>query len=95
MKQAGNTNVAYTSAGWMQMDDDMEKGISMGLITKEQRDEIHNRVARGHEIRKLYRKYYASRKLSDLWNLMQCPLVTFRGRLHYIGEHIDWLIHKE
>lgn len=24
MKQAGNTNVAYTSAGWMQMDDDME-----------------------------------------------------------------------
>lgn len=78
-----------------QMDDDMEKGIAMGLLTRKQRDELHTRRERGHTIRKLYRKYYASRKLKDLWTLMHCPLVSRRSQLHYIREHLYWLLHKE
>lgn len=77
-----------------QMDDDMEKGIKMGLLTHEQRDELHNRVERGHRVRKLYRQYFASRKLKDLWILLRCPLVNCRGRIHYLRQHIDWLLHS-
>lgn len=78
-----------------QMDDDMEKGIKMGLLTRKERNEIHNRIERGHCVRELYRKYFASRELSDLWVLIQSPLVSWRGKIHYLRQHIDWLIHRE
>lgn len=78
-----------------QMDDDMEKGIKMGLITSEQRNDIHNKIERGHRVRELYRKYFASRKLSDLWILLQCPLVNWRAKIHYLRQYIEWLIRQE
>lgn len=74
-----------------QQDQDMEKAVKMGLISEEMRIAKYAVLKRGMEIRKKYRKYYASRKISDLIHLILFRKVSLRGKIHYLREHLKYL----
>ena len=72
-----------------QQDDDMKKGIELGLITEEDRQEKYEILEKMTEIRKRYRVYFAKRKIIDLIKLVCYHDVTLKMKLHYIREHVE------
>lgn len=42
------------------------------------------------QIRKRYRKYFAGRKVTDLFRLVFYPKVSMRMKVHYIKEHWEY-----
>lgn len=74
-----------------QQDDDMRKAIKLGYITEEQRDKKYEELERLMQIRKRYRVYFAKRRFKDLINLVSYSKVSFRMKVHYIKEHIEYL----
>lgn len=77
-----------------QQDDDMKKGIELGLITEEDRQEKYEILEKMTEIRKRYRVYFAKRKIIDLIKLVCYHDVTLKMKLHYIREHVEYIGRK-
>lgn len=71
---------------------DMDFAVDKGLITEEQACIKKEKLAKGMAQRKTYRKYFAKRTLASLWPLLTYPGLTFRRRLSYLREHIEYLI---
>ena len=74
-----------------QQDDDMLKAVNLGLITDEQRRKRYSELKRSMFIRQKYRKYYASRKWTDLLALILSNKVSIRRKCGYLKEHIFYL----
>lgn len=70
-----------------QQERDMQKAVALGLIEEKDRSEKYAELVKGMEIRKRYRKYFASRSVSDLITLILFKKVSLRMKLHYIREH--------
>ena len=77
-----------------QQNDDMLKAIELGYITEEQRKTKYNILKQQKNIREKYRRYFASRRLIDLLKLLIYPKVSFRLKLHYIKEHVEYISKK-
>ncbi len=77
-----------------QQDDDMKKGIELGLITEEDREEKYAILEKMTEIRKRYRVYFAKRKVIDLIKLVCYHDVSLKMKLHYIREHMEYIRRK-
>lgn len=74
-----------------QQNDDMEKAVEFGLITKEQKEAKYDRLYREMAIRKRYRHYFADRSISNLMKLIKPSDISFRTKLSYIKQHILYL----
>ncbi len=77
-----------------QQDCDMKKAVELKLIDEELRRQKYLQLKRGMEIRKKYRKYFASRSLKDFVKLIMFRKVSFRMKLYYIREHINYIKEK-
>lgn len=77
-----------------QQDDDMKIGIELGLITEEDRAKKYSVLEKLTEIRKRYRVYFAKRKIIYLIKLICYRDVSFRMKLHYIREHMEYIRRK-
>ncbi len=77
-----------------QQNDDMIKAVSMGLITENQRLEIHKTLEKNMYIRKKYRVYFANRNLKSLIPLVMHKGLSLRGRLGYIKDYLLYLKEK-
>lgn len=75
-----------------QQNDDMEKAVEFGLITKEQKEAKYNELYKGMVIRKRYRQYFADRSISNLIKLIKPSDIGLRGKLSYIKSHIKYLM---
>ena len=75
-----------------QQNDDMEKAVEFGLITKEQKAAKYNELYKGMVIRKRYRCYFADRSISNLIKLIRPNDISLRGKLSYIKSHIKYLM---
>ena len=71
---------------------DMSLANSKGIITVQQADKVKNSLYQGMLRRKCYRVYFAKRSLVSLFKLIIYPGITFRRRLSYIKEHLDYLL---
>ena len=70
---------------------DMEKAKNDGKLSEEVVRTEKERLYKSKEIRKLYRRYFAERKVKHLVTLLKCPYLTNRRRVSYIREHFEYL----
>lgn len=77
-----------------QQNDDMEKAVEFGLITKEQKEAKYNELYKGMVIRKRYRHYFADRNILNLIKLIKPSDISFRTKLSYIKQHILYKINR-
>ena len=78
-----------------QQDCDMKKAIELNLIDEEMRNQKYFQLKRGMEIRKRYRKYFASRRFIDLMKLVLYRKVSFGMKIYYLKEHGAYLLGYE
>jgi len=76
----------------IQQNDDMYKAVNMDLITEEQRKNKYKQLSILNDIRSRYRRYFSSRRLKDLLKLIFYPKVKMRMKVHYVKEHIEYLV---
>lgn len=73
---------------------DMDICVSKGMLSDNMKARIEKVTLEGMLKRKLYRKFFASHALKDLWSLINCPYVTYRGKLSYMKQFILWKVGK-
>lgn len=78
-----------------QQDCDMKKAVQMQLIDNQMRIQKYKELEKGMEIRKRYRKYFASRKIKDLMRLVFFDKVSIPMKMHYLKEHGEYLLGNE
>ncbi len=71
---------------------DMTKCLKDGRISRNEFDEVKERLYEGKERRKVYRQYFANRTFNSLWKLLTYPKMTLRLRLAYIRQHIEYML---
>ena len=71
---------------------DMSLAVSNGLITVEEADTTKDNLHKGMLQRKVYRNYFAKRTLSSLYPLLSYPGISWRRRLAYLREHLEYLL---
>ena len=71
---------------------DMSLAVSNGLITEEAADTVKGNLYKGMLQRKVYRNYFAKRTLLSLYPLLSYPGLSWRRRLSYLREHLEYLL---
>ena len=66
---------------------DIEKGVELNLITKEQAEQKRSQLEAGIACRTLYRKYFAKRTFSGLISLLRSPFYSNRVKVWFIKDH--------
>ena len=77
-----------------QQNDDMQKAVEMGLITKKIKETKYQRLAELMCVRKRYRTYFSSKSFWDLLKLISYRKVPIRTKFYYVKVHFQYCMYR-